>query len=525
LWRSVETGLLDAVNARSSDAVATRVRKAIARARARDASLRGQGVEIDAAHEAIFFSYECGALAKGGRLWILTRDDDGRWGATATLTIADGEHAALLAAAPGRLAVLGTVWATQHRTSHLQIVRPDGGRLGAVFDRAGLMEFYYGTSGDSLSFTWSEPMASFGESADGPLRRYEGMESGAPGAAVLIRSQTPWLDALDAACRRGGALRKDRRNLCGQDAVVDEVRLAGDFAVARLRGPDADVACGREAPGSGIVGDRATVVELARDGAKRWRIVDVRSEDRGCATTLAAVAGSTGKRFARGDTNTALYLARGQAFWTIGERLVGEVAASRPLELRDVAATIAVGEDGVYWISAETGRLRRVRHGGEAEALGSPPNTGDSLAIVAGQPYWASYLAGEIRTLERGRVRVVADGLDAPWGLAVVGTSLVVATADGIHDVNVTNGEVATVPLPALAPVGVAAHQGTIAWTEAGGRVMLAVPGEEVRILATGGRPTAIIMDDYRVLWADANDRSIRQVRYGVPARARPRRR
>lgn len=515
LWAQVEANLLGALNAAPRQAPEASLMHGIRQLRTGDDAFEGRAVVIDSARVAAFVSYECGSIGGGGRLWLMSSKSGGAWLVADVVRLPDDEHVSLLASAPGGFVVSATRWSTQHTVSRVAIVRPREGRWTQVFAHDGLVNLFQTTKGDIATLTWSEPLRAFARSVVGPMRGFEmsvdvdASEAGRP----AVRALTPWLDALDSLCEQTRAVRRSRVP-CGSDTAIVESRRVDDYVAVRLEGATTNVDCGREAPGSGIAGDRSVVVELARATNDRWDVIDVRTADRGCATTLDAQgARSRSEVIARVRRDGAFYASGSDAYSASGESLRRHRSSSTStvMALRDVAEAIAVDDDGVYWISRETARLRRAAWDGDVTTLVEAPAMGTSLIVAGRRPIWASYARGEIRTWEVGRVRVIASGLDAPWGMASKGNSLLIATAEGIVEVTLSTGEVGPTQLPALAPVGVAATDRAVAWTEAGGRVMVVEDGGAARVLAQGGRPTQVGFVDGAVVWLDASDGSLRR--------------
>lgn len=509
LWAAARDALAAATHADRLVPIDERITGGFVDLRRHDPGLDVQVLEGGRGHRVVVATYECGALSLGGRLWLLTEVDVDRWAVTDERRAPDGEHVTLLAPAPGVYALIGVRWATQRNTFAIQIVRAVDDKWRTLFTRSGLIDLEARQRRDP-TFTWAEPFQAFALSGGGPLRAFAAtLEPSAQG--VAIASTTPWLEALERWC---AAPRPARRagELCNADTAVNAVRVVGDFAAVTLAGPRTAVDCRGEAPASWIASDRGTVVELRGDAGGAWRVVDVRSEDRGCATRVPPAQRSTARAAVRGADSAIVLVRDGHRYWTRGGALMQDGGAVATID--PVAGAAAIDDAGrVYVASAWPPRIQRTAPGGEATTLVEPTSPADGLTLAGDKLYWSTYSTGEVFALVGDQPRVVARGLDRPWGLAAVPGALLVATATGIRRVDLATGQVVDTVLPALAPMGVAVAGDVVAWTEAGGRVMLAVPGQAVRVVATGGRPLTLGLEDHAVVWADASDGTIRQAR------------
>jgi sugar lactone lactonase YvrE len=199
--------------------------------------------------------------------------------------------------------------------------------------------------------------------------------------------------------------------------------------------------------------------------------------------------------------------------WTSGEDVLIQRDEGRAvLDLRDQARFIASNGDATYWVSAETGRLRRITaQQAEPVTLAELPLSASGLAVAGDSVYWSLYSTGEVRKYINGQIEVVASGLDMPMGLTVDGGMLLVGVATGIAAIDRTSGEVKRLSFEALAPIAVASGNGAVAWVEAGGRVMAASRGGSTQVLADHGRPTQVAIYRRDVLWVDASDGTVRR--------------
>ena len=513
VWTWARTTLDTAIRANPTARVDDRIASAFHAATRRDAGLEVRVLDLVPARRAVAAAYECGALAAGGRLWLLAEQAAGRWAITDEVPMNDGEHVAFIMLAPDLFAVLGTRWETQARISTLRVVRPRGARWQVLFDRSQMVDVAI-RGGGALRFAWAEPLGEFGASVGGPLRTFEGRVDPRAGTAIATPT-SPWLEALDRWCRDGARGRRDRR-LCSRDNVVKDVRIIGDSAAATLTGASTDVDCNGEAPASWFTADREAIIELSDDASLGWHVVDVRSEDRGCAIGRPPLAPSRAhvlRRRREHASDASVFLRDGHTYWLDDGALVEDRAVLAPLDA-DVASA-ALAEDGsLYWVAGWPRQLWQLPPGGAPTRVAALSNNVDGLVVEGDRPFWSSYTTGEIFTLAGNRPQVLVQGLDRPWGLAVQGAALLVATAGGIRRIDTRSGRVQDSGLPALSPVSIAVADGSVAWTEAGGRVMLAEPQKAARLLAIGGRPRAIAMEARTVVWTDASDGTIRRATF-----------
>lgn len=508
LWNEARQALTAAIDRTSTVHVEDEIAVAFRNLARRDKGLTARVFPAGAARRVVATTYECGALAWGGRLWLVSQGTAAdHWDITGELSA--GDHAEVFRPRADVFALLGTRWGTQRRISTLQIARAVDDHWQVLFSRSDLSDLV-AHAGGAFSFDWSERPRSFGQSVDGALHTFEGRIDDA-GLRVVVDPKAPWLDALDAWCRASHS--PSRRELCNTDTYATGARVAGRFAAVTLSGRATDVDCRGEAPASWIAEDRRTLIELGADDAGRWRVVDVRSEDRGCATRVPPAARAAGRVVSRAEKGTLIAARSAGVYWTRDGSLVrtGEIAT----RLSGAPTAVMLDDDGTaYWATDWPTLLRKAAPGSAATTLSELPSHADGLASVGGALFWSSYAAGELYSLDGGRPRRIASGLDQPWGIAAQAGALLVATATGIRRVDPASGRTDGSELPALSPLYVAASGDTVAWTEAGGRVMLAEAGQAVRIIAAGGRPTAVALLGREVVWADASDGTVRQAAF-----------
>jgi hypothetical protein len=121
---------------------------------------------------------------------------------------------------------------------------------------------------------------------------------------------------------------------------------------------------------------------------------------------------------------------------------------------------------------------------------------------------------GQVSPSDPSKPLTTPDG-ESPLAIAVstFSSKPAVYWIDSTHDV-----QVSPIPLgsstpiasgsPASTPQGVAASSvdGAVAWTDSAGNVwMLRTDGVRVRLAATAGNPTAIVLDDDRAYWISGN--------------------
>jgi len=479
---------------------------------ARGDRLHAEVTEVDEARLAVFTQYRCGQQSSGGRLLLLRRTQPAGWRIVDRMVFPPGELAAVVARAGGSFVLTSSMSSTQHSTSQLWLVHAlDDRWQQRFFDRALVdLEVEVSASGADVVARWSRWPTPLARSVAGPKPRYEiVLPLDARVAVGRVRSTTPWLVAADEYCRT-------RR--CG-DVAMTATSYAGELATVRLEGPGARRDCDGEAIGSSIVSDLAVVLDLERsDGA--WSVIGSRPADRGCAATRTT--GTNRRRFARG-TEVLARTAPGSALapdenglvWTRDEVLVTWRPGTRPghQELRDRAQALARDGGSTVWISSETRDVRRIRGDGAPETLTRAELDAVGVASVDGVVYWTCYASGKLWQLRGGARTVLTSGLAMPMGLAVVGDALLVSTATGIVRVDRRDGTVTATSLPASAPLWLAARGDTTAWTDAAGRVVVSGPRGRAHVIAYGGRPTQIALQDRYVVWLDSADGRVRRAR------------
>jgi len=515
-WAGVERRL-DRLAAHDVDSALVAAVAAIQSMRAHEALEAGQPHRVDEYRGAVFVSNECGAYSGGARLFLIGRTSAEHWGVLDSVALPSGTaHSAVVASSDGSFVIEAASLGPQHKTSSLSVVRARGDQWERVFGRDGLINLRVTPASGAVVANWAEEPRSFTHSIDGPQLSFEATLPLSPTQApAAVRSTAPWFQALDAYCHEH---RSDRRLPCGPDDWVTSLRRAGRFAALQVEGSNADVSCQGESIGGFLAGDRATVVEL-REQSGRWNVFAARPADRGCAAARTSITRGSGKHeaparmIARSPVRSALAASGQTLVWTTENSAITTDMRSRiARDLGDQPLFIAVDAGTIYWISAETGRLRLLAaNESTPTTLANLPLGAAGLAVHNGTIYWSMYSEGEVWRYRNGRAEVFASGLKMPMGLAVDGDSVLVATAFAIIAI-APDGSVRSTGVEALAPIAVASRSGALAWIEAAGRVM-AASEHGARVVADRGRPTQLGILGRDVFWVDASDRTVRAAR------------
>lgn len=514
-WSGVERRLSQ-LHARTVDNALVAAVGAMQAMRATDKGIAAEPHRIDDKRGAFFVAHKCGAYSGGARLFLLGQTSDERWGILDSVALPSGTNDSALVASGNGSFVVDTTWmGTQQTISSILLVRARGTQWVRVFARDELINLRVTRTAGGAVANWAEKPRSFTHSINGPQLTFEAMLSLSPSEAPgPVRSTVPWFHALDTYCQKH---RQDRRFPCGPDDWITNSVRVGRFAALQIEGTDADISCEGESIGSFIAADRATIVELQQD-AGRWTVLTARPADRGCAAARKSTTRATGNRkgsriIARSPVQPALGVSDRELIWTTEDTAI--IKGARPATtraLRDQPLFIAVDAEVVYWISAETGRLRSLRADeSDPVTLADLPLGAAGLTVRDGTVYWSMYSQGEVWRFRNGRAEVFASGLEMPMGLVVDGNRLLVATARGLVAID-PDGRVSNLDAEALAPIAVASRNGVVAWIEAGGRVM-AASDHGAHMIADSGRPTQIAILSGDVFWVDASDRTVRAAR------------
>jgi len=495
LWTRLEHAL-KVGHAAGVDAVVAIAAGEVRRIHADDRAFEGQSFPVDARRTAVFASYLCGGHSEGGVLLLVAEREPGWWAVVDRQAFPAGAYPEVVAASGTGLLVVSSSLRTQDTLSRLWLFHADGDAWRVPFDRDGLIGLKTDVQGEIIAARWREHSSVFGTSVDGPMPAFEVNLSLDGSTPPEVRSLAPWLTTIEEACRTEP---DNPRIACGEDTAIVGTRVVGRYAAVTFQGPGTRVRCGDEAIGSAIVEDVAVVVDLQRAG-DAWQILDRRPVDRGCAATAAA--GSAGPFVSHHES---YYRADGD--YVVEGRGTGQVR--RIANLRDEARLLARDAGTFYWISAESGRVRRLV-GDEPETLDEGGFDVAGLAAHNDAVYWSVYGRGEIRRHQAGRVETVATGLDMPMGLAFHGDVLLVASASGLIAVNLATGSRTTMDVEALAPVSVAAEGDTVVWSEAGGRVM-ASTGGVTKLVADQAAPLHVAISNHVITWRDRTSGRLRQ--------------